>query len=265
MNEGEYAQDWTKEYRIGIAFVREGDYYRAITTFKRALVLLSDENENRRDEIEYAIVLSYYLAQKYPEVIRSFENGHLVYAHSNFVAYHDLLIILYDSYEKNDKLDRANQIKQIIEHTSPEEAKDLFLASAIAGGKAEMVEELGSKIENGEYIQILMQGYSRKKKSIEKAQTFSALLPGSGYAYIGQPKSAITSFLLNGLFITAATQFFLNHYYAAGAFTTALEIGWYVGGIYGAGEGARHYNNVLYSKYGQKIMSQEKMLFRLGN
>ena len=58
--------------------------------------------------------------------------------------------------------------------------------------------------------------YLSNNKSIQKARLLNAVLPGSGYYYVGQKQSALTSFLLNVLFSTAAYQFFDNGQYAAG-------------------------------------------------
>ena len=72
------------------------------------------------------------------------------------------------------------------------------------------------------------------------------ILPGAGYLYVGQKQSAVTAFLLNGLFIAAAVHFFCKWEIAAGVITTSFEAGWYFGGIYGAGESAKLYNERVY-------------------
>ena len=84
-------------------------------------------------------------------------------------------------------------------------------------------------------------------------------MPGSGYLYLGQKKSALTSFLLNGLFIYAAYEFFHHGYTAAGIITTSFEAGWYFGGIYGAGEEAKFYNERIYNEEACTLMQTKKI------
>ena len=72
----ERASDWGKEYIIARAFAGELDLYRAVSTFKRAHILLTD-NQDRKLEIEYDIVLCFFLGKRYDEAIESFEKSSL--------------------------------------------------------------------------------------------------------------------------------------------------------------------------------------------
>ena len=99
---------------------------------------------------------------------------------------------------------------------------------------------------------------SRKSRS-QKPKTLNAFLPGAGYLYVGQKQSAMTAFLLNGLFIAAAVHFFNHKQYAAGAITLSFETGWYFGGIYGAGESAKLYNERVYERHAYSVLNQEKL------
>jgi len=68
------------------------------------------------------------------------------------------------------------------------------------------------------------------------AKWLGVLCPGAGYLYAGQPKTALTSFLVNGLLIAASTQLFVSHLYTLGVVVATFEAGWYVGGILGGKE-----------------------------
>ena len=102
----------------------------------------------------------------------------------------------------------------------------------------------------------MLDRYYLEKKSVAKAQTFNALLPGAGYLYLGQKKSALTAFLLNGLFIAAAYEFFHHRHVAAGIITTSFEAGWYFGGIYGAGEEAKYFNEKAYERNASRTLHE---------
>lgn len=80
-----------------------------------------------------------------------------------------------------------------------------------------------------------------------------------GYLYTGQKKTALTSFLLNGLFLAATVELFRNGYPVAGVLTASLEFGWYFGGINGAGLSAKYYNDQLYSSCMQEAMLTENL------
>ena len=68
-----------------------------------------------------------------------------------------------------------------------------------------------------------------------------------------------TAFLLNGLFIAAAYQFFHRGHIVAGIITTSFEAGWYFGGIYGAGEEAKYYNERIYECNAAQILHQHSL------
>ncbi len=243
--------DWGKEYHIALTFAEDFDLYRAITGFRRALFFLPPEDTARRQEIEYATALAYYLGGKYVEVVYIVESTNLGHVDSTFPAYDDLLLILYDSYEQLGKCEHAAHILRLIETESPDQARRLTLLSVIK--QADLDALCAYNYER------LVNGYRGEAKSVRKAQTLNAILPGAGYWYVGLRQTAATAFVINSLFIGAAAGFFANGHYAAGAITLSLEGGWYFGGICGAGLAAKEYNERLYCSYAQKITQREEL------
>lgn len=255
----ERATDWGKEYVIARAFAGELDLYRAVSTFKRALILSANQNTDRKLEIQYDILLCFFLAKRYHEVIESFEKSELAHVDKSFFAYHDLLLILYESYREVADADRQMKIIELIEKSFPVTSEELQVSIAIREAKLIAINEFASNFPHQSYLDNLVDCYTTNKKSVGRAQLFNALLPGAGYLYIGQRKSAMTAFLLNGLFIAAATQFFLHKHFAAGIITTGFEAGWYFGGIYGAGEEAKYYNERLYERAASTVLNEHKL------
>lgn len=249
----EQAQDWGKEYQIGLGFAHELDLYQALTAFKRATYL--KPSFERRLCLEYNVLLCYYLAGKYAETIYSFENTDLRTLQPNFPAHHDLLVILYDSYIRLDQTRKSEQILTYIEQFYPETAKKLALSGILIRSDIEALEK-SSRPD----IQTLLAQYNQLKKSTTTAQLLNALLPGAGYLYLGQKQSAITAFLLNGLFIWAAIYFFQHGNIAAGIIAASFEAGWYFGGIYGGGLEAEFYNERIYEHLATHLMN-ENLLF----
>lgn len=249
-------QDWGRELIIARTFASELDLYRAITSYKRALILLPPGCNARRLEIEYGIILSYYLGRKYSEVIETFETSTEKNIPSTFPVFDDLLAILYDSYQHVGQHAKACQILTMIEARHPTKAYALQMSEAISKGDITLINELAAKDPSYEDVYFFLNSYHKEAKSVRKAQTLNAILPGAGYYYVGQKKTALTSFLINTLFIAAAYQFFHNGYVAAGVITTSLEAGWYFGGINGAGLAAKEYNERLYENSAKEYLSR---------
>lgn len=255
LSKEELCQDFSKELKVGYAFAYECDYYRAITAFKRALILMpADCYCDRRDEIEYDILLCYYLGQKYEDVLKTFAGSCLKdHLSPSFKAFHDLLIILYDSAYKCQECCYANEILSRLKALYPCTGKKIEIGEKIGNGH--LLE--ASKVDGApQYLYKLYSGYQVDKKSIKKAEMLNAIFPGAGYLYVGQNNTAITAFLVNSLFIWASYQFFHKGYIAAGIVTASLEGGWYFGGIYGGGRAAAEYNEKKYEQYGRKAMDQ---------
>ena len=248
LSETEKQEGWGQEYLIGQKFAESLDLYRAVTTFKRAEFLIPPQNTHRLEEIQYQILLSYYLGKRYEQVTQEFLHSSLYTATKDFPAYHDLLIIMYESYLEEGEHERAEYVLRVIEHHYPETAKRLRLSTLLIDGDLEGLRREAREDRSQTYITTLLDTYDGKKKSIKKAQQLNALLPGAGYLYVGQKQSALTSFLLNGLFIWAAVHFYSKGNIPAGTIFTSFEAGWYFGGIYGAGESAKLYNERLYEQ-----------------
>lgn len=255
----EKQQSWANEIILGDQFAREIDLYRAITCYKRALFTLPEDEVERRLQIDYNIILCYYLGHKYQETANTFEESNLVTANPLFPAYNNLLLILYDTYQRLQQEDQAQKIFEIIQKCSLETAQDLTLFSAIKEGRLDEIQSLICVHRDQELLQDKWNFYTEQAKSPGKARALNAILPGAGYYYIGQKKSALTSFIINSLFTAAAYQFFHRGYVAAGLITSSLELGWYLGGINGAGLEAQEFNTRLYEWTGQRMLTEHQL------
>lgn len=255
----EKKQEWCKEYQIGVAFAKELDLYRAITALKRANILINDDLIYRKAEIQYYIVLSYYLGGKYNEAIDTFENSELSHISEHFPAYKDLLVVLYESFLQTSQPEKAKFILELMEEKDPFTSQKLALHTSISRGKYKDVMAIASNNPLAQDFSSIVDSYQKQKKSTATAQFLNAAIPGAGFLYVGQKQSAMTAFLLNGLFIGAATHFFMKGNIAAGLITTSFEAGWYFGGIYGAGEAAKLYNERIYESEAQRFMQQKRI------
>lgn len=254
LNSVELSQDWGKELKIAIQFARELDLYRAITCYKRALFLIPENQTDRLLQIEYSIMLCYYLGKKYDEAINAFEDSHLTKVSTTFPAFRDLVIILYDSYRETEEEEKAEAIFKLLEKGSPGTAKNFELYEAIEAGDIPLAFSLAEEHPQGRAVENFLNCYCLESKSVRTAQTLNAILPGAGYYYVGQKNSALTSFLINTSFIAASWYFFDHGNYGAAVITTSLEFGWYFGGINGAGLAAKEWNQYIYRTNGKELL-----------
>jgi len=255
LTEQEAATDWGREDRIGLGFAHELDLYQAITAFKRSSFLLPPDLHDRKLQLEYDILLSYYYGRKYPEAIYTFDSGPLRAVPQNFTPYQDLLVILYDSYTNIQDFDKADRILDYMETTYPVVAEKLAISNYLLKGNIPVLESIAPHYPD---VDALLNQYRLEKKSTKTAQVLNAFIPGAGYLYLGQKQSALTAFLLNGVCIWASCYFFTHGNIPAGMIFTSIEAGWYFGGIYGAGQEAKFYNERLYERLATPMMNENR-------
>ncbi len=252
----EYAEDWGKELYIGQVLGSELDLYRSTTSFKRAQILLTDDADSLRDlQIDYGLFLGYYLGGRYQEALNVFENSDLPMVLVEFPAIQELLIALFDSYMKTEQYAKAFRTLELVDMYEDDLGTRLRVGDSIILGDLCTAQNLGYSLRWGsELVYELSRDYNCQKLSIGTAQALNAILPGAGYLYVGQKRAALTSLVLNTLFTAAAYSFFHKGYWAAGAITASLELGWYFGGINGAGLAAKTYNECRYNTLGKETM-----------
>lgn len=71
------------------------------------------------------------------------------------------------------------------------------------------------------------------------------IIPGAGYWYAGHRQTAIASLLVNGVFVGATIQAFRSDQAILGGFLSFFTVSWYAGNIYGSAPAARRYNEDL--------------------
>lgn len=249
----EKKEEWGKELFLGLKFAHEMDLYRAITCYKRALYLAP---RDRKAEIEYHIFEAYYIGHKYQEAIEAYEGSELSLQPLSFPGSKEILLMLYDAYQETNQCDRACHIQQLLQRLDAPLEQRVEKYEAV---KTADFETLSALSIDDQSVEDLLACYASQEKSISKAKTLNAILPGAGYYYVGQKKTAVTAFIVNALFIYAAYQFFDHGYTAAGLITTSLEMGWYFGGINGAGLAARECNEIVYGTCAKDFLIKERL------
>lgn len=253
----ERSEEWGKEFVIGMAFSHELDLYRAVTALKRADILIPPDLKERRREIQYEILWNYYLGQRYDDVISTFEKGLLRNVDAQFKPFEDLLVILYDSYNKTGASFQAESTLNLLQQYYPDAYENLLISRAFHDADLATLEHFSEEEPEKPYLNQFLTTYNEKKKSPTAAQLLNTFIPGAGYFYLDHKQTGITALLVNGLFIAASYHFFHRGQVAAGIITLSFEAGWYFGGIIGAGQEAKLYNERLYEKTATPIMNQQ--------
>ncbi|HEV8051491.1 MAG TPA: tetratricopeptide repeat protein, partial [Parachlamydiaceae bacterium] len=160
---------------------------------------------------------------------------------------------------KIDLPERACRVLRLIESMDADVANNLRIETAVIDVDIPQIVDNASCSKSNEAIGNMLTTYFTEAKSVSKARMLNAILPGAGYYYVGQKKSAVTSFIINALFIAAAYQLFDRGYIPAAIIVTSLEMGWYFGGINGAGIEANQYNETIYSRVGRETLANERL------
>ena len=252
-------EDWNKEIFIGNALAKDLDLYRAISSYKRALILMPKNQYSLRLQAEYSLAYCYYLGRRYPEFLETVEFGPLMNVPETFPPFRDLAVMLFDAYEQTEQKERACRIHKMMQTVDPATADQLSLYSNLKAGNLSCAMPQITSNTCSDTMLPYLSVYQAGKKSVSKAQLLNAVLPGAGYYYVGQQKSAVTSFLLNALFIAATVQFAERGYVPAAIITGSFELGWYVGGINGAGLAAKEYNERLYELQVKEMMIHHRL------
>ncbi len=251
--------DWEKELFLGKKFSYEMDLYRAITCYKRASFLLPPNFEMIKKEISYDIFLSYYLGRRSSDALDVFDSTSLKEITTEFPTIREVLIILYDLYRDLKQEGKKQRLLTVLESFEPETARNLLIHQALTQGQLQTAECLSLKHPSYNEMKPFFDNYKRCKKSPNTARLLNAILPGSGYLYVGQKNSALTSLLLNVIFTAATWQFVEKKLYFPAVISGSLECGWYFGGIQGAGLAAKSYNEGLYQEQARDMMVREKL------
>lgn len=254
LSKEELCTEWGKELYVGLHFANDLDLYRAVTAFKRAKIFLPASKRARRDQIDFHVMQCYYLGGRYEDTLQVFDTSGLLNVDNFFPASKEMALMLYDCYQKTQQPEKGERIFGLLQQIAPEAAQTLKLGEALTKGDFCTLEQAGN-----ERIDLFLKEYRMCAKDVSKARLYNALLPGAGYAYVGQMQTALTSFCINALFTGAAYFSYRNHNIPLAVILTSLEGGWYFGGIHGAGLSAQKYNENLYAINGKEVMVCEKL------
>jgi tetratricopeptide (TPR) repeat protein len=238
---------------LGDAFIDDGEYYRAITEYKKLIVLFPASE--RLAEAHYNIGMAYFRGGEYAFAASSFADVRKAFAADYFssAAFYEGL-----SYRKLGRLDAAETAfirSRLFDEMHPVAASaqlglslNAFEQGDVQRCRAELERFMVNYSEDERLPGVeasfrLLDGYeSTTLKSPSLAGTLSAVLPGSGHVYAQRYKDGAMAFIVNALFIAGTVVAINDENYALAAIVGGVGLPFYVGNVYGAANAARKWN-----------------------
>lgn len=230
--------------------MQAGEYYRAITEYKRFLFFYPDSP--RAEEARLSIARAYLAGEQFADAADAARDFLAAYPRGASALEARLVLARAEEGAGNP----AGAVEQY-----------LFVAQAAAGtppadrawaglgllhlehGNFPAARESFLRINDGlaagcpaeEVVKRLDEAETMPRKSPAAAGALS-VIPGLGQIYVGRYQDAAFTFLLDGALIWAAAESFHDDQPALGAVLSVVAAGFYAGNIYGAAASARKFN-----------------------
>ena len=255
------------QLKIADAFLEEGEYYRAVTEYKKFLILFP--NSAKADYVSFAIGLAHFKGEEFGTALRSFSALRQKYPESGYAVEAGYLEGV--SYWRLKDYGGAQATLEALadEHPASDYAPRALLAiglSALDDDKPDRgrraLERLLDRYPDYPYRESIEQAMALidryrdlPEKSPVLAGILSAVLPGSGYIYAEHYGDGITALLINGLFIAGTITAIHNENYPVAGIVGGVGVPFYLGNIYGSANAARKWNLNIRNEITRKIHS----------
>ncbi len=228
------------------SLVAEGDYYRAITEYKRFLHYHPDDPLAPQARLE--IARSLLAGKRWEQADAALEKVWQDYPTSP--AAKKARKLYADSAMERGSIDVAHQRYQLQLETTSSATDSAALNYQIGWSylKENRIDEASqsfAKLDTplADELQEALDNYRQlPRKSPRLAGVLSAALPGAGQLYTDRPRQAGVAFTLNAAFIYGAIEAWNNENYTVAGLLGLFEIGWYGGNIYNAMNNAHKIN-----------------------
>lgn len=245
------------QLRLADAFLEQGEYYRAITEFKKLLILFPDSES--ADYAFFAIGLCYFKGDQYDkteEALASFRKNRPTSPLNERATYLEGLACL-----KAKHFTTAQGLFALLsDRLPPSEYSPLSLvALSLVAYEQEQMPDAARYLKSfldryplhpdGERVRkalILLDDYTHlPKKSPVLAAILSTVLPGAGYVYANRSGDGAMAFLVNGLFVGSEVAAWQAENIALGAIIGGVGLPFYLGNIWGSANAARKQNAAM--------------------
>jgi TolA-binding protein len=247
------------------ALFSDGDYFRAITEYKRFLFLYP--GDPRAGRVQLQVGRSYQRGQQWEEARQTFEAiaqqhpdadiraeaayliGETAFQQGRYAqAIADLRAVA-ERYGQTPVGERARYLLgwSYLRARQWPEASQTFESISAASPFFPSSRALAEAAREGEQL---------PRKSPALAGLMSALIPGTGHFYTGRWRDGTIALLLNAAFLTAGIEAVSAGHEAAAGLLLFFEAAWYSGAVYGAVNAAQKYNRDLEERWLQGLERQ---------
>jgi outer membrane protein assembly factor BamD (BamD/ComL family) len=257
----------TEEVQLKVAdgFMEEREYYRAITEYKKFLILFPDS-----EKTDYALFktgMAYFGGEEYEPSVQSFSALRERYKTSPYLpeaSYFEGL-----SYWKLKDPEKARTTFDTLPDVFPrsEFAPLALVAGSLLALEAEEIPASRNLLQRltdqypeypvaknaREAMPLIDQYPTLLQKSKTLAGAMSAIIPGSGYIYADHVGDGITAFIINGLFIAGTIVAISGENYAVAAIVGGVGVPFYLGNIYGSANAAKRWNLAVKRELRNKV------------
>jgi len=256
--EGKRIIDEKAQMGLGDYFFEDGDYYRAVTEYKRFLFFFPASL--RAEEARWKIASSYFQGKKWDEALSAADE--LLKRHPSSPWAAEAILLKGRCWMEKKEFSQARHHFTRTKEVSPGSpaAQEAQWQSAVSYLQEERWKEAAAEFRKVDRESKLYpraerwaQGMDRieeiPQKSPATAGVLAAVLPGAGHLYGERYRDAGIAFVLNAAFIWGMVEAFEHKNYVVGGILTFFELGWYSGNIYSAVSGAHKYNREKKKEY----------------
>jgi tetratricopeptide (TPR) repeat protein len=261
------------QLRVAEVFLEEREFYRAVTEFKRFLILFpeSEKEEYVRLQLGLAYLRGgdydgaaqhfHRLAERFPSSTLVSQTRYLeglaVWKGNHREQAQDLFESLAAADPPSPYGPRALAAAALVllERDDPQGARKTLQRSLTAYPDQVWVPQVQGAFD-------LLAGYEElPQKSEVLAGVLSGILPGAGYAYAGDYATGFMSLLVNGAFIAGTWTAFAQGLDALGVLAGGIGVPFYIGNIYGSALAARKWNQQTLRQARDPIYSALSFVF----
>jgi outer membrane protein assembly factor BamD (BamD/ComL family) len=253
------------QLKVADAFMEEREYYRAITEYKKFVILFPAS-----DKADYAFFkegMAYYHGEEYEASARTLAGLREKFPESDYAP--EAQYFQGVGYWKLKHHAEAKTALEAVQASYPDSkyAPLALLADAMlaldqdnaSAGRQDLEKlvqaypDCPASLRAKEVFRLLDHYESLPRKSETLAGIMSAVVPGSGYIYAEHYGDGITAFLINTLAIAGTVTAVYHENYAVAGIVGGIGLPFYLGNIYGSANAAKKWNIAVRNELRNRI------------
>jgi tetratricopeptide (TPR) repeat protein len=265
--EGKRVVDEKAQMGLGDYFFEDGDFYRAITEYKRFLFFFPESL--RAEEALWKIASSYFQGKKWDEALLAADD--LLKKHPSSPWAPEAILLKGRCWMEKKEFSQARHYFLLAREMAAgtgiaQEAQWQTAVSFLredrwkeAAAEFRKVETSSRLYPRAEYWAQGLEGIQEVPQKSPTTAGILAVLPGAGHLYCERYRDAGIAFVLNAAFIWGMVESFKHENYVVGGILTFFELGWYSGNIYSAVSSAHKYNRNKKKEYLDNLEKEDRL------